>query len=382
MGDGTDAKDGYLAMLGHELRNPLATIRNATELLARSSGDEAATRKACAALERQSAHMSRIIDGLLEVSRIALGKVTLLLEPLDLRAVVERVLQDSASNLEARGLELHKRFAPEPLWVRADENRLVQVFDDLIINAIKFTPTPGCITVSLERSGAFGVVRIRDTGAGIRPEMLSLIFEAFQQERQDVARSGGGLGLGLSLAKGLIQLHEGSIEAHSEGPGKGAELVVTLPLTIATPRRQDVPVEAENAPRRILVVEDNEDAAQMLGDLLRWRGHDVAIVESGDEALDLLRGRGADLILCDLGLPGMSGYELAQLIRDDPALREIPLVALTGYGQPEDRVRSDEAGFDAHLVKPAGLAALDDVVRRLGAGRTKPPRVIRVQSLD
>ena len=369
LADENRRKDEHLAMLGHELRNPLATIRSATELLMGSSAQDPSLGKAYAALNRQSAHVSRIIDGVLEVTRMAWGKVSLVLAPLDVRAVLDRVLEDSTTMIAGRDLELHAQLADEPLWVRADENRLVQVFDNLMVNAVKFTPPRGHITVTAERDGASAVIRIRDTGVGIRREMLPRIFEAFQQEKQHVDRPTGGLGLGLALVKGLIQLHGGTVEAHSEGLGKGTELVVTLPLTLATPGWQTAKAAAEVSPHRILIVEDNADAAQMLSDLLRRRGHHVTVVETGDEALEALREHGADLVLCDLGLPGMSGHELAQAIRKDSVLQAIPLVALTGYGQPEDHARSAEAGFDAHLVKPAGLAALDDLVRRFGAGR-------------
>ena len=362
-------KDEYLAMLGHELRNPLAAIRSATELMKHAQTEAPRLRHAYGVLERQSSHMSRLIDGLLDVSRLARGKVHLELATLDVREVIDAVLQDREADIAARGLRLERHVPSEPLWIMGDQIRLAQVFDNLLGNAIKFTDPPGCITAALERHEEHAVIRIRDTGNGIRTEMLARIFEPFQQETQDVARSTGGLGLGLALAKGLIDLHRGTIDARSAGPGTGAELEVWLPLTSA-PTQAGPPAQVAAAPpRRLLLVEDNADAAQMLHDILELQGHQVEVAESGLAALDALRSHGADIVLCDLGLPGMSGYDLARAIRDDASLRKIPLVALSGYGQPEDRKRTAEAGFDDHLIKPVDLAILDEVLIRLGRAR-------------
>jgi CheY-like chemotaxis protein len=254
-----------------------------------------------------------------------------------------------------------------PVWVRGDEIRLVQICDNLLGNAIKFTSSPGTITVNLSSEGESAVLRIRDTGLGIRADMLPLIFDSFQQERQDVARSTGGLGLGLALAKGLVELHNGTISARSEGVGQGAEFVVSFPLTPAPSTEQRALLRAPIPARRILIIEDNPDAGQMLRDMLHRRGHQVDVAESGLEALHMLHEQRVDLVLCDIGLPGMSGYDVARAIRQDPALKSLPLVALTGYSQPEDREQSASAGFDHHLVKPVDLLDLDGVLRRLGA---------------
>jgi CheY-like chemotaxis protein len=320
-------------------------------------------------LERQSAHMASLIDGLLEISRIASGKIQLDRAAIDVGQVLASVVEDRAAQVEASGLSLRASYPAEPLWIWGDRVRLAQVFDNLLGNAMKFTPAPGTITLSLYQEGADARLTVRDTGVGIRPEMLSRLFQPFQQEVQDIAREAGGLGLGLALARGLIELHDGSITAHSEGPSAGAEFCVRLPL--GSPPRDSArpPAGAAVAALRVLVVEDNVDAGETLGALLELRGHTVVVALSGVQALELLRSRGADIVLCDLGLPGMSGYEVARAIRADRELRNVQLVALTGYGQPEDRKRTAEAGFDAHLVKPVDLQALDRLLGRVAARR-------------
>ncbi|MET0386032.1 MAG: PAS domain S-box protein [Polyangiales bacterium] len=361
-------KDEFLAMLGHELRNPLAAIRNATELVKLIAPEDGRLRRAHEVLERQSAQMSGLIDGLLEVSRIAQGKVHLDHQFVDIRKVLDDIVHDRASQLAIRDLNMRTSFPTEPLWLWADPVRLAQVFDNLIGNAMKFTPARGSINVSLQKLDAHAVVRVRDTGVGIRPEMRLRLFQPFQQDVQDIARSAGGLGLGLALARGLVELHGGSIDAHSDGPGTGTELTVQLPLAAADITSKPEPKRNTPVARRVLIVEDNEDAGDMLADVLRAIGHEVSVANSGADALAQLRKDGAEIVLCDLGLPGMSGYEVAQTIREDPALRATPLVALTGYGQPEDRARSRAAGFDEHLVKPVDLTILAGMVAELTRG--------------
>jgi two-component system CheB/CheR fusion protein len=359
-------KDEYLAMLGHELRNPVAAIRDATELLKMAESEDPQLRHACEVLSRQSEHVARIIDGLLDMARLVRGKVQLQQVDVDLRTLVEQLLEELAPKIEARGLRLEKHLPQAALWIRGDEIRLLQICDNLLGNAIKFTSSPGSITVDLSSQGEFAVLRIRDTGLGIRPSMLPRIFDSFQQERQDVARSTGGLGLGLALAKGFVALHKGTISAHSEGLGRGAEFEVTLPLTPAPTTDQRALLSVPPPARRILLVEDNADAGQMLRSMLRRRGHQVEVAESGLEALHMLHEQSIEVVLCDIGLPGMSGYEVAHAIRQDPALRDVLLIALTGYSQPEDREQSARAGFNHHLVKPVDLRELDGVLRQLG----------------
>jgi PAS domain S-box-containing protein len=368
--EGDRRKDQFLAMLGHELRNPLAAIQNAAEIFKHIQTDDPKMKRLQGVLQRQTSHMSSLIDGLLEVSRVARGKISLDKRTIDLVPVVEGVVHDREPQATSRGLEIRKDLPLEPIWVSGDPVRLAQVFDNLMGNAIKFTNPPGTITVTLQEEGDRAIARVEDTGVGIRKEMLSQIFEPFQQETQDMARGAGGLGLGLALAKGLVDLHGGTIEAHSEGPQTGSELVVRLPLagsprTIRPARRG-----AQASPQRVLIVEDNEDTAQTMSDLLRLHGHEVSTAETGPEALEILKDHPVDIAFCDLGLPGMSGYELAELIRKDSALRGIALVALTGYGQPEDIKRSLEAGFDEHMTKPVDLDTLDDIIARLTHTRT------------
>jgi PAS domain S-box-containing protein len=358
-------KDEFLAMLGHELRNPLAAIRTATELLKLIAPEDRRLQRVQNVLERQSAHMTRLIDSLLEVSRIARGKIHLDRETLDLRQIIDGALESRIPQIEARSLELELHLPPQPLWVEGDPVRLTQIVDNLLANAIKFTDAPGTIRVKLQEEIGAAVIRVRDTGVGIRPQMLDALFEPFQQDTQDLARAAGGLGLGLALAKGLVELHGGTIEAHSAGPGTGAEFVVRVPLTSAprasSPEKPGAKVEA----RRVLIVEDNPDAGQTLRELLELLGHEVAVAETAAEALDVLHTRGADIVLCDLGLPDMSGYDLVQIVRGDAPLRTIPVVALTGYGQPEDRKRTAEAGFNDHLTKPVNVDTLNAVLGRL-----------------
>ena len=361
-------KDEYVAMLGHELRNPLAAIRSAVELARFVQTGDPRVERAYGVLQRQSLHMARLIDGLLEVSRIARGKIGLERQTLDVRKIVQDVVQDQKAAFAADKLQLETEVPSEPLWVLGDQVRLAQVFENLIGNAIKFTHAPGVIKVALEQENGCALICFRDTGVGIRPEMLSRVFEPFQQETQDIARAAGGLGLGLALAKGLVELHRGSIEARSAGPGSGTEVKVRLPLASPPSRPEPASPGVRAAPQHILLVEDNVDAAESLRDLLELANHNVSVVSTGTDALSALRARGASIVLCDLGLPGMSGYELAREIRADDALSGIPLVALTGYGQPEDKKRTAAAGFDEHLTKPVDLGVLDQVIGRLGRG--------------
>lgn len=363
-------KDEFLAMLGHELRNPLAAIRTATDLLGLATLGDSRIERAHGVLERQSAAMSRLVDGLLDVSRIARGKIELRRETLDMRSVVGDVLHDRASQIERRGLTLTTDLPSQPAWVHGDPVRLTQVFDNLIGNAIKFTRAPGSVHVSLEVESGHAIVRVRDTGIGIRPDVLPQLFEPFHQETQDIARTAGGLGLGLAVARGLVELHGGTIQARNAGPEAGAEFEVRLPLSSARADERNAERAPDVARRRVLIVEDNPDAGPMMRELLELLGHEATVVETGTAALDAVRRRGVDVVLCDLGLPDVSGYEVAREIRGDPALHDIPLVALTGYGQPADRKRTLEAGFDEHLTKPIDRRALEAAIER----HTRPRR--------
>jgi PAS domain S-box-containing protein len=361
-------KDEFLAMLGHELRNPLAAIRSATEVVRLVEVDDARLRRAAGVLERQSAQMARLIDGLLEVSRIARGKVKLDRRVVDVREVLDGLLEDQAGAIAASGLSVTRALSAEPLWVLADEVRLIQVFDNLLGNALKFTAAGGAIGIDAGLEGQRVVIRIRDTGVGIRPEMLDEIFEPFRQETQDAARGSGGLGLGLALARGLVELHDGSIAATSCGPGAGSEFVVSLPAVApaaaATPPLAETP-ELAAPVWRILIVEDHADTATLLQYLLEMHGHRVSLAATAAEGLQILRREPHDAVLCDIGLPGMSGYDFARAVRADPLLATVRLIAASGYGQPDDRARAAEAGFDIHLTKPVTLEGVTEALAQL-----------------
>lgn len=360
-------KDEFLAMLGHELRNPLAAIRSASELIHLLEAEDERLERARSVLDRQVIHMARLVDGLLEVSRISRGKIDLDRTTVDLRQILELLLEDRSDAVAAQDLTLQVELDEQPLWVLADRVRLAQIFDNLLSNAMKFTKPGGTITCSAHSEEGYVTARVRDTGVGIPADMLDRIFEPFQQAGQDLARRAGGLGLGLALVKGLVELHGGRVEAKSEGLGKGTEVIVRLPHGVAPdPGPTETRDEAQvTAARRILLVEDNLDAAEMLQALLVSRGHEVTWIGDGRDALETLRASRFEVVLCDLGLPSMSGYELARAVRRDPELRATPLVALTGYGRFEDRERSLAAGFDAHLTKPVDLGALEGLLSRL-----------------
>jgi PAS domain S-box-containing protein len=357
-------KDEFMAMLGHELRNPLATIRSAAELLALSHAGDAVLQRIHGSLDRQTTHMAKLIDGLLDVSRIVLGKIALDRQVVNLGAVLEDVLEDRRTQIERRGLALRTVFAGGGLWVDGDRVRLAQVFDNVLANATKFTSAPGSITVETSRRDDHAVVTVSDTGVGIDPELMPHVFEPFRQAAQPIDRTDGGLGLGLALVKGLVELHGGTVTVHSRGPGTGAAFTLRLPLA-ATADSQPAPRPSHEGQCRLLVVDDNQDTADLMRDVLETVGHEVAVAYDGPQAMAVASTFHPDVVLCDIGLPGgMSGHDVARAIRRDGALRHVFLVALTGYGRPEDRHEAEAAGFDEHLTKPAGLAAIQALVTR------------------
>jgi signal transduction histidine kinase len=356
-------KDEFLALLGHELRNPLAPIRNALNVLKLPGADAAITGRAQAMMERQVEHLVRLVDDLLDVSRIMRGKVELRREPVELATVVARAVETSQPVVDAEGHQLTVALPPEPLWVDGDLVRLAQVVSNLLNNAAKYTERGGQILLTAGREGSEAVLRVRDTGVGIAPELLPRLFDMFFQAERRTRESQGGLGIGLSLVRGLVELHGGSVEAHSAGPGQGSEFVVRLPLlarteAAATPQPQAQVMPGGLAPRRVLVVDDNVDAADSLAMLLRLEGQEVQVAYEGATALARAEAESPAIAFLDLGMPKMDGYELARAFRRHPALKGTVLVALTGWGQPEDRQRTREAGFDHHLVKPVESAAL------------------------
>ena len=358
-------KDEFIAMLGHELRNPLAAVRSATELLKLVAGDDPRYRRTQAVLERQTAHMAKLLDDLLDVSRIVSGRVHLDRAPIDLKAVLQETIAGQADAIGRRGQALVTNIAEEALWVCGDRVRLVQVFENLISNATKFTESSGKISISAHAEGDAVIVAVGDTGAGIDSVLLPHIFEPFRQAEQSLVRTPGGLGLGLAIVKGMVELHDGSVTAHSDGPGRGAMFTVRLPL-VAQPRDQaDSPMH--RAPScRVMVIEDNQDAAETLRMVLEALGHEVSVAYDGESALRLVSDFCPEVVLCDIGLPGaMSGYDLAPALRarspGNPDGRAL-LVAVTGYGRPEDIRRAHEAGFDRHLTKPIGVADIEAIL--------------------
>ena len=359
----------FLAMLAHELRNPLAPVRNALKLLARKPTSDPSELWVREVLERQTAQMARLVDDLLDVSRVMRSAVVLDRKPVDLARVVRNAVEASMQWLEERDQHLAVSIDAERLIADADEVRIGQVVQNLLHNAAKYTPEGGSIRVELRRDGDEAVVLVRDNGIGMTPELLQSAFELFRQAGQDLDRGQGGLGVGLTLVQRLVTLHGGRVEARSEGPGRGSEFIVHLPLrpepAIVEPasRQADEDAVPSGPPRRVLVVDDNQDAANALRLLLESDGHDVMVAGDGAQGLAMAREHKPEVMLLDIGLPKLSGYEIATRIREDAALRGIMLVAVTGYGQMHDRARASACGFDHHLVKPIEFSALQELLR-------------------
>ncbi|WPB76790.1 response regulator [Archangium violaceum] len=352
-------KDLFLAMLAHELRNPLAAITTAAGILQRRAPEDPKDARMVSIIQRQTNHLARLVEDLLDVSRLTRGKVELRQARVDLRGVLEQVLTIFRPQAEGKHLTLESDLPAVPMWMEADTTRLVQVFTNLLDNALKYTNAGGTITVKAERvptgdTSESARVRVTDTGIGIRPEILPSVFELFAQADESLERTRGGLGIGLTLVHNLVEMHGGRVEAHSDGPGRGSEFVVWLPLQ---PRTEDSSEEVVVLPelvkrrRHILLVEDNADARQALQDLLETWGHRVEVAADGLRGLELAVQRMPEVALVDIGLPGLDGYRVAEELRAKIG-RGIRLVALTGYGGTEDRGRALEAGFDLHLVKP------------------------------
>jgi PAS domain S-box-containing protein len=355
-------KDEFLAMLSHELRNPLAPLRNALELLRGPDAGGARLAWARDVMERQLQQLTRLVDDLLDVSRITRGKITLRKEPVRLADVVAQAVETSRPLIDLRRQRLTVEGPAEAVELEADPTRLAQVLANLLNNASKYTEEGGRIALTCGREGRQAVLRVRDTGIGIPPDVLPRVFDLFAQADSTLARSEGGLGIGLTLVKRLAELHGGTAAAHSDGPGKGSTFTVRLPLPAAAaapvaPSRAGRP--APDGPRRrVLVVDDNVDAAESLAALLQVHGHEPRTAHSGPDALAAAGEFRPDLVLLDIGLPGMDGYAIARALRGEPWGRGLRLVALTGYGQDDDRRRALEAGFDQHLTKPAGPEVL------------------------
>lgn len=349
------AKDDFLAMLGHELRNPLAPIRNSVEILRRAELRDPKMAEAREMIARQVSHMARLVDDLLDVSRLAHGKISLRKERLDVVEVVRGIIEDYRTNFEAARLSVNPVLSAEPLWIVGDRTRITQIIGNILHNAIKFSAPGGQVGVFVTAHDALATISVRDTGAGMDPQMVRDAFELFRQADNTLSRTSGGLGVGLSLAKALVTLHHGDIRAASKGLGKGSEFTVSLPLThrAGISAQPCAAAHREMAGTRVLVVEDNVDAAESMRVLLQLNGHSVEIAHSGREALSAAREFHPDVVLCDIGLPGdMDGYAVARAIRDDPQVPTPRMIAITGYGQDRDVRLAHEAGFDQHLTKP------------------------------
>ena len=364
-------KDQFLAMLAHELRNPLAPIRNSVELMRQVETLDPTFQPSREMVERQVKHLARLVDDLLDVSRITQGSIRLRKEVVDLGLLVQRAVEGTRPLVESRAHTLSAQLPMEPLRIEADPTRLEQVVSNLLNNAAKYTMPGGHIWVHAGREGDEAVVRVRDTGIGVPPDVLDRVFDPFvQQSDGSLARTNGGLGVGLTLVRSLVEMHGGRVEATSAGLGQGSEFVVRVPAQLSAEATLPTEPSAANTPRplRVLVVEDNIDAAESLATLLRLWNHDVSVVHDGRTALEAARQQQPEVVLLDIGLPGLDGYQVARRLRDEIGLDHALLVALTGYGQPEDRRRSQEAGIQYHFVKPVEPL----VLRNLLAGASPP----------
>ena len=369
-------KDEFLAMLAHELRNPLSAISAAIPLIERNPAHDAIEQRALEIVRRQLGHLARLVDDLLDVSRVTQGKIRLKEERVDLAALLNRVVQVARDTKTGpRKQNLHVKLPENPLFVEGDVTRLEQIFANLIDNASKYTDPGGTISIALEVVASAGSeqtrmarIVVRDNGIGIAPEVIGTIFHLFAQNEVSIARSSGGLGIGLTLVKTLIELHGGSITALSDGPGQGSAFETLLPL--ANDQREQtsgavpVPAEPKHQTRRILIIEDNFDVQQALTTLCQVWGHEVAAASDGLTGLNRALALQPDLCLIDIGLPVIDGYEVATRLRSDPNGRNLFLVALTGYGDPEQKARAFEAGFNMHIVKPIDAAQLRKLLQR------------------
>ena len=366
-------KDDFLAMLAHELRNPLAPISTATHLLKAAPADPARVRRSADIIDRQVRHMTELVDDLLDVSRVTRGLVELERAPVELKAVVGHAIEQVRPLIEDRGQQLTTRMASGDVYVTGDRTRLVQVVSNLLNNAAKYTPPNGALTVSMAL-GEEVEVRVADNGIGIDSGLLPHVFELFTQGERTPDRAQGGLGLGLALVKSLVELHGGQVRAESEGPGRGSAFVFTLPLLKVTPARDASEPEGGDLPRasrrlRVMVVDDNKDAAETLGLLLESLGHEVRVMHDPAAAIAACQVAPIDVFILDIGLPGMSGFALAQALRAGTNGTAATFIALTGYGGSDDRQRAEEAGFDHYLVKPASADVLVELLNALEVRR-------------
>lgn len=359
-------KNEFLAVLAHELRNPLAPILNATQVWHERETDDPILQRQRAVIERQARQMARLLDDLLDVSRITRGKIELRRQTVELAAIVDQVVESCRPMIAERHQALSVTLPRQPLNLEADPTRLHQVLGNLLNNAAKYTPLGGQIHLLVEEAEGAAVLRVMDTGVGIAPEFLPRIFDLFSQSDLSLSRSEGGLGIGLTMVKRLVELHGGSVAAHSEGAGRGSEFVVRLPLAQSPLASAETPRHTERLATtpgcRVLIVDDNRDAAETLADLARLWGHEVQTALDGPSALELVRAFRPQIVVLDIGMPGMDGYEVARQLRSMVELAPVSLIALTGYGQEDDCRRAREAGFEHHLTKPVDPDALQPLL--------------------
>ncbi|MBP3954471.1 response regulator [Gemmata sp. G18] len=360
-------KDEFLAMLAHELRNPLAPVRNAVQILRATYTHDPVVTRLTEMLGRQVGQMAHMVDDLLDVSRFTRGTVELRTEPVVLADAIDRALEMARPLIDARRHDINVSVPSEPIHLDADPTRLTQILGNLLNNAAKYTDDGGRIWLSVSREGDEAVVRVRDTGIGLAPDMLLRVFDLFTQENRTLDRAQGGLGIGLTLVRSLVELHGGTARAFSDGPGLGSEFVVRLPALPTCTKganERGAPRSTVEPARRLLIVDDNVDSAESLAEVLALAGHNVWTAHDGPAALREVQAHSPEIILLDIGLPRMDGYEVARRVRQLPDLGTTTLIAMTGYGQEEDRRKSQEAGFNYHLVKPVDL---DEVRRLLGS---------------
>jgi signal transduction histidine kinase/ActR/RegA family two-component response regulator len=363
-------KDEFLATLAHELRNPLAPISAGLSVLERD-GDPQRAQRTLGVMRRQVNHMVRLIDDLLDVARITRGRLELKLERFTVRSAIDAALEASLPNLTRDGQTLSAKVTDEELYLEADLTRIAQVVSNLLNNASKYTPAGGKIELVVQPAGGDVVVEVRDDGMGIPPDRLEDIFQMFGQVNHALDRAQGGLGIGLALVRRLVEMHHGTVSAHSDGAGKGSTFIVRLPA--ASPPGAPVSDErVSSTPRtgakRVLVVDDNEDAGELLGFMLEQEGFEAVVVNDGPAAIQAATTMSPSVVILDIGLPGMSGYEVATRLRKDSSLSDTAIIALSGWGSPEDKRRAVDAGFDLHLTKPVFV---EDLRRALGA--VSPP---------
>lgn len=355
-------KDEFLSMLAHELRNPLAPLTYGIHLLGLPNTTPEMIARTRETLTRQVRHMTRIVDDLLDVSRITRGKLSLERERVDLVPLVRQAVEDRRGTLDAEGITLELDLPAVSVWAMADSTRLTQLLDNLLDNARKFTPSGGRVTVRLTHGPSTNdaSIVVRDTGIGIDASLLPNVFDTFAQAEQSLDRSHGGLGLGLAVAKGLIELHGGSIAASSAGRGQGAEFTILIPTEARVTPAEAIPVVEAPSPKplRVLIVEDNVDSAHILKTLLEYHGYHVLVAYNGPAGVSVAKSERPDVVLCDIGLPGMDGYAVAGALRQSPETVSAHLIAVTGYGRDADKRRALESGFDMHLVKPVNTKEL------------------------